>query len=170
MFFLVERTETLALAPKYFDKNVKDHIYNQLKLKVQGKCTGKFGYTILVTNLANVGRGRLHEDSGFAHFAVTYVSVVFRPFKNEILPATVTIINQNGFFAQAGPLEIFVSKTLMPEDLKFDPRDQGLPTYYSEEEDVRIEQGSPVRIKIVGIRLAADKISTIGTIKEDYLG
>ena len=60
MFFLIERKDTLALAPKYFGRNVNDKIYEQLKLKVQGKCTGQYGYTILVTSLQEVGRGQLH--------------------------------------------------------------------------------------------------------------
>lgn len=34
----------------------------------------------------------------------------------------------------------------------------GLPVYYSAEENIRIEQDSEVRIKIIGIRLAADQI------------
>ena len=41
-----------------------------------------------------LGKGRLDEDSGFAHFDVEYLSLVFRPFKNEILLAKVhTITN-----------------------------------------------------------------------------
>lgn len=58
----------------------------------------------------------------------------------------------------------------MPVDLKYDAGKDGLPQYYSEEENVRIEQGSEVRIKIAGIRMATDQIVLIGTIKEDFLG
>jgi len=170
MFFLIERQESLALAPRYFGKSIEKHILEQLRRKVEGKCSGRFGFTIIVAALTKIEKGKLHEDSGFAHFPVTYHALVFRPFKNEILPAKVTAINNSGFFAQAGPLEIFVSKMLMPDDLKFDSSKDGLPTYYSETEEVRIEVSSLVRVKIVGIRLSADNIITIGTIKEDFLG
>jgi len=170
MFFHIEREDTLALAPKYFGKAVKKHILSQLRKKVEGKCTGRYGYTIVVTQLQLIGKGKLDEDTGNAHFPVRYLALVFRPFKNEILPAKVTSINNTGFFSQAGPLEIFVSKLLMPDDYKFDSRKEGLPTYYSETEDIRIQVGSLVRIKIVGIRFATDNIYVIGTIKEDFLG
>jgi hypothetical protein len=44
--------------------------------------------------LPRAGKGRLDEDSGFAHFDVNFLSLVFRPFKNEILLAKVhTITN-----------------------------------------------------------------------------
>lgn len=170
MFFLIDRDEKLQLHPQHFGKNLNKQIHRELKLKVEGKCTGRYGYTVAVLALKNIGKGQLHEDTGYAHFPITYTSLVFRPFRNEILPAVVSTINDNGFFAQAGPLEIFVSKVLMPNYLKYDEKREGLPCYYSEEEDIRIEQGSSVRIKIVGIRFAADKISVVGTIKEDFLG
>jgi DNA-directed RNA polymerase II subunit RPB7 len=141
-----------------------------LRKKVEGKCTGRFGYTILVTSLTDVGKGRLDEDSGSAVFPVTYLALVFRPIRNEILNTRVTQVNQNGFFASAGPLEIFVSDKLMPSDLKFDAGRDGNPMYISEEENIRIEQDTEVRVKIIGIRLASDQIITIGTIKEDFLG
>jgi hypothetical protein len=44
--------------------------------------------------LSASGPGKLDEDSGYAHFDVKYLSLVFRPFKNEILLGKVhTITN-----------------------------------------------------------------------------
>ena len=78
---------------------------------------------------------------------------------------------QNGFFANAGPLDIFVSQYGLPSDLKFDTSgSSGTPMLHSAEEDVRIEIGTEVRIKLVGIRMAPDHIAVLGTIKEDFLG
>jgi DNA-directed RNA polymerase II subunit RPB7 len=68
-------------------------------------------------------------------------------------------------------LDIFVSQYGLPEDLKFDTSGaNGAPMLHSTEEDVRIEQGTEVRIKIIGIRMATDQIAVLGTIKEDFLG
>jgi hypothetical protein len=119
-------------------------VLEQLKFKVEGKCTGRYGYTIAVTHMVNVGRGQLHEDSGYAYFPVKYMSLVFRPFKNEILPAKVTMISpvrsfclslaptidpsvarlhaaclQTGLWVHAGPMEIFVSKHVSPFSLRW---------------------------------------------------
>jgi len=41
---------------------------------------------------------------------------------------------------------------------------------HSQEEDVRIEIGTEVRIKLQGVRMNADNITVLGTIKEDFLG
>lgn len=141
---------------------------------MEGKCTGRYGFTILVTNVLfdapGTMDGRLHIDTGFAHFPVTYLALVFKPFKNEILNAVVTEVNLQGVFCTAGPLHVFVATMHMPSDLKLDERKDGMPSYYSEEEEQRIEKGTKLRVKIVGLRTDADNIQAIGTIKEDFLG
>ena len=55
-----------------------------------------------------------------------------------------------GFFADVGPMQIFVSIHLIPPDLKFVP--DANPPNYSNEEQV-IERGAMVRIKIMGLRM-----------------
>lgn len=114
--------------------------------------------------------GRLHIDTGYAHYPITYLALVFKPFKNEILNAVVTDVNVQGLFCTAGPLHIFVSEIHMPSDLVLDERKDGMPSYFSEQEDLRIEKGTKLRVKIVGLRTDADNIQAIGTIKEDWLG
>ena len=56
-------------------------------------------------------------------------AIVFRPFKGEVFDAVVTQVNKLGFFAQVGPLQVFVSKHLIPSDMKFDP--QATPAAYA---------------------------------------
>ena len=67
-------------------------------------------------------------------------AIVFRPFKGEVFDAVVTQVNKLGFFAQVGPLQVFVSKHLIPSDMKFDPQSQ--PAAYVSE----ISDESPQRV------------------------
>jgi S1 RNA binding domain len=60
-----------------------------------------------------------------------------------------------GFFADVGPMQIFVSIHLIPPDLKFYP--DANPPNYSNEEQV-IEKGAMVRIKIMGLRMEVKDI------------
>ena len=95
-------------------------------------------------------------------------AILFSPFATLFCPVSIL---QNGFFASAGPLDIFVSQYGLPSDLKFDTSGtSGTPVLHSEDADVRIEIGTEVRVKLIGIRMAADQIAVLGTIKEDFLG
>lgn len=95
-----------------------------------------------------------------------------RPFKGEVLDAKVTTVNKLGFFAevcarnstrrrggtisltsiasrfhQVGPLNVFVSKHLIPKDMLFDPHSNP-PSYVSQvsdEQPTRVTVASEVR-------------------------
>jgi DNA-directed RNA polymerase II subunit RPB7 len=60
-----------------------------------------------------------------------------------------------GFFAEAGPLQIFVSNHLVPEDYEFDSAHE--PAYASAAGD-KIVAGCEVRVRIVGTRVDANEI------------
>ncbi|KMS65232.1 hypothetical protein BVRB_038070, partial [Beta vulgaris subsp. vulgaris] len=100
-------------------------------------CSGTYGYTILVTHLKSYGKGLFNVDTGWAHFPVKYLALVFRPFRNEVLPAEVFAVNQSGVFARAGPLEIFVSQLCMPPDMQFDSGSES-PAFVSADQELRI--------------------------------
>merc|ERR1719231_1743322 len=109
---------------------------------------------------------------GLATFPMRFNAIVFRPFKGEVFDAVVTQVNKLGFFAQVGPLQIFVSKHLIPTDMKFDP--QSHPAAYvseiSDEQPQRVTKDSEVRLRVVATRIDASEIFAIGTIKDEYLG
>lgn len=123
----------------------------------------------MVTRLAHVSEGTIVDDgTARAKFHVKYDCVVFRPFKNEVLDAVVTQVNKFGFFAEAGPLQLFVSNALITEDMKFDS--SGENCYVSDDQQIKIQRDCEVRVRIVGMRADANDIFCIATIKDDYLG
>lgn len=54
--------------------------------------------------------GTIEFDTGFANVLVAYRAICFRPFVNEVLDAAVSHVTELGFFAEVGPLEVFVSR------------------------------------------------------------
>lgn len=104
---------------------------------------------------------RCCAGAGLVTFPVRFMAVVFRPFKGEVLDAVVTTVNKMGFFAEVGPLQVFVSKHSMPGDLEFDPQNNP-PSYVSQISDdqpVRISKDSEVRLRLIGIRVDATEAS-----------
>ena len=61
-----------------------------------------------------------------------------------------------GFFADAGPLQLFVSNHLIPDDFNFVSADE--PAFVSADEAVRVQAGAEVRMRIVGTRMDATEI------------
>jgi len=169
MFFLKDLSLTLSLHPSFFGPNMRTYLKHKLLSDVEGTCSGQYGYIICVLDhqKIDIGAGKIVPGVGLAEFTVKYQAIIFKPFKGEVVDATVTTVNKMGFFADVGPMQIFVSIHLIPPDLKFLP--DANPPNFSNEEQV-IEKGAMVRVKIMGLRMDVKDIFAIGTIKEDYLG
>ena len=54
--------------------------------------------------------GTIEFDTGFVNVVAVYRAICFRPFVNEVLDAAVSHVTELGFFAEVGPLEVFVSR------------------------------------------------------------
>jgi DNA-directed RNA polymerase subunit E'/Rpb7 len=57
---------------------------------------------------------------------------------------------------------------LIPSDIRWDPN--ATPPQFTNNEDIVIEPGTHVRVKIIGTRTEVGEMWAIGSIKEDYLG
>ncbi|KAH9930208.1 RNA polymerase Rpb7 [Fomitopsis serialis] len=142
MFFIKELSHTILLHPSYFGPRMLQFLESKLYSDVEGTCSGQFGYIIAVVSILDIGKGMVLPGSGQAEFITRYRAIVFKPFKGEVVDG---VVNNMGFFAEVGPLTVFVSHQI-------------------------IEKNTKVRLKIVGTRVDATEIFAIGTIKEDHLG
>lgn len=76
---------------------------------MEGTCSGRHGYVIAIVSVDRIGSGMVLDSGGSVTFNVEYTAIVLHPFKNEVLDAVVDNVNKMGFFANVGPLQIFVS-------------------------------------------------------------
>lgn len=88
---------------------MNETLQKRLYDEVEGTCSGRYGYIISVISIENFGRGLLQYTSGVALFTLHYTAIVFFPFENQVVDGVVTTVNKMGFFADIGPLQIFVS-------------------------------------------------------------
>lgn len=168
MFFHIVLERNMQLHPRHFGPHLRDKLVSKLIKDVEGTCSGRHGFVVAITGVEDIGKGLIREGTGYVTFPVKYQCVVFRPFKGEILEAVVTMVNKMGFFAEAGPVQIFVSNHLIPDDMEFQSGD--VPNYTTSDGSVKIQKESEVRLKIIGTRVDATEIFCIGTIKDDFLG
>ncbi|KOS14608.1 rna polymerase ii subunit [Malassezia pachydermatis] len=152
MFFLKNLDHRTELHPSFFGPSMIEFLNRKLRDDVEGTCSGKYGYIIKVVSILDVGQGKVLPGSGLAEFRSKYQAIVLKPM---------------GFFAEVGPLSIFVSSHLLPIDYKFQP-DANPPEFTSPTDN--LVKGRRVRVRIVGTRVDANEIFAIGTMKEDYLG
>ncbi|CAF3593561.1 unnamed protein product [Fusarium graminearum] len=167
MFFLYNLERKVTLHPSFMGRNMHELVTGKLLKDVEGTCAGSY-FIISIMDAFEISEGRILPGLGMAEFTVGYRAVVWRPFKGETVDAVVHSINPQGFFAHAGPLRLFVSAHLIPNDVKWDPN--ATPPQFTNNEDTVIEPQTHVRVKIIGTRTEVGEMWAIGSIKEDYLG
>ncbi|KAG4382118.1 hypothetical protein GLYMA_14G007900v4 [Glycine max] len=84
MFFHIVLERKMQLHPRYFGCNIRDNLVSKLMKDVKGTCSGRHKFVVAVTGIENIGKGLIHDGTGFVTFPM-------------------------GFFAEAGPVQIFVS-------------------------------------------------------------
>eukprot|EP00123_Amoebidium_parasiticum_P013590 comp22045_c1_seq1/m.32036 comp22045_c1_seq1/g.32036 ORF comp22045_c1_seq1/g.32036 comp22045_c1_seq1/m.32036 type:complete len:176 (-) comp22045_c1_seq1:24-551(-) len=171
MFFQVEMTHDLVLAPQYFGPRLRKIIKAKLHSEVEGTCSGRYGFVIAVTKINEIGLGKIMETKGLVTFPIKYSAIVFRPFKNEVLDAVVTQVTKAGIFCQCGPLRTFISKGNAWSDAVYDPN-ANPPCLRSESNGLAVQLDDEIRIKIIGTRIDFTEIFAVGQllrVQDTYL-
>ncbi|CAM9425410.1 unnamed protein product, partial [Sphacelaria rigidula] len=120
---------------------------------VEGTSVGNLGFVITVTEVTDdhITLGTIEFDTGFVNVVAVYRAICFRPFVNEVLDAAVSHVTELGFFAEVGPLEVFVSRLGMPDDIAGGYDAVGDMWVSSEDSDTEIKAGCGVRLRIIGV-------------------
>ncbi|VDN98591.1 unnamed protein product, partial [Rodentolepis nana] len=174
----IQLEREILLHPKYFGPNLIQTVKAKLFSDIEGTCTGNHGFIVAVTNIEHIGAGKLLPNRGFVQYPIVYRAVVFRPFKGEVIDAVVTQVNKVGVIAEAGPLNIFISKYSIPNNVKFEGAE---PNENSNEDEGEEDEVSPsitqviqledrIRVRIIGLRVDSSAIFAVGTLMDDYLG
>nr|GEZ12935.1 DNA-directed RNA polymerase II subunit RPB7 [Tanacetum cinerariifolium] len=94
MFFHIVLERNMQLHPRHFGRELREKLVSKLMKDVEGTCSGRHGFVVAITGIEDIGKDIIRDGTGFVTFPVKYLCVVFRPFKGEILEATVTMVNK----------------------------------------------------------------------------
>jgi DNA-directed RNA polymerase II subunit RPB7 len=75
---------------------MRTYLKHKLLSDVEGTCSGQYGYIICVLDhqKIDIGAGKIVPGVGLAEFTVNYQAIIFKPFKGEVVDATVTTVNK----------------------------------------------------------------------------
>lgn len=167
-FFVVTMHRRVQIHPRFFGVKLRDTLTQRLMIEVEGTFAGRYGFVIAVLQVNEpIPDGELDDGTGNAVFPLKYQAVVFRPFKGEVLDSLVSKVTPHGFFAESGPLTIFVSHHLLPEGMAFDIE---TATWKSSDGEDVVAKNSKVRLRIIGLKIDAAEIAATGSIQDPYLG
>lgn len=169
MFFKVLLYQNVFIPARFFGENLNNQILSTVITMTEGKKISPFGTVVIVIAFfPTISLGKILPGSSSALFRISYDAITFRAMKGEVIDVLITHVTKFGFFGEAGLLEVFVSKKLMPSGFVFDPLGN---QFVNQTIDSRITKDTKRTIRIIGIRnqsgtlgkTSAGTIQAIGT-------
>uniref|UniRef100_A0A1J3DVZ9 DNA-directed RNA polymerase subunit n=1 Tax=Noccaea caerulescens TaxID=107243 RepID=A0A1J3DVZ9_NOCCA len=133
------------------------------------RATKDHGYYLTVTDLDEIGEGKIREHTGEVMFPVVFSGITFKIFKGEVLQGVVHKVLKHGVFLRCGPVEnVYLSNSMMP-DYKFI---HGENPIFMNEKMSRIQVETTVRFLVMATQWmdAEREFQALASLKGDYLG
>jgi DNA-directed RNA polymerase subunit E'/Rpb7 len=93
VFFQMTIAKTLLVPPKCLGASLKQTARDLLVAEVEGTCIDG-AYVVAVLRTDNLTKPFIEPLTGYARYEVTYEAIMLRPFKHEVLDASVTQAHQ----------------------------------------------------------------------------
>ena len=134
---------TINVHPVHFGPDLLRTIHELLYKDAQGSFEGDC-HIVAVTNIDEVRKGTIIDETGFSQHVVVFRAIVLLPLQNQVIDVIVELVSANGIHCSVGPaVSIFIPEA-KAEAYHYEADSQ---TYVTDD-GVTIEKGDIVRTKI----------------------
>lgn len=155
MFLVVPIQRAVCVAPHEFGPDMIDVAHYKVMRALEGTYDPRYGFVLIVKLPSNndMSRGEFDRD-GSVRFVMRVNALVFRVFRNEVVPAVVTHVLPASLELDIGPVRGTVQQSQIPRKYEYDdgvffPNDNGTP----------IERDTTVFVRVIG-PVSADGTNT----------
>ncbi len=169
MYRIIKIKTNVKVPPKRFGMNIKKAIKESIAENYEGKLNRTFGMGLVITEVSEVGEGKILPEDPSAHYPVTFELLTFKPEIHEIVLGDVIDNTQFGAFIRMGSMDglVHVSQ-LMNDYVSFDEKNS---IFLGKESKKTLKEGDPVRAKIISVAMMPEKENKIGlTMRQPDLG
>ncbi|MDD9954573.1 MAG: DNA-directed RNA polymerase [Candidatus Woesearchaeota archaeon] len=114
MFYKLLVKDHIRVSPENFDKELKDSIAKEVRVKYTGYISKELGIVIDVIDVKDVGDGVIIPGDGAPYYESQFELLVFEPEMQEVLPGKIKDIADFGAFLTMGPIDgmVHISQTM----------------------------------------------------------
>ena len=151
MYKIVTVEDTVRVPPNRFSEPLNDVIIDVIRKNYVGLTDKDVGTVLVITELKEVGVGRVIMGDGASYHDVTFEALVYKPELNEVVLGEVVEIVEFGAFIRLGPVDGLVHVSQVMDD--FVGYDKKKGTLYGKESKRSLKEGDKVRARIVSVSL-----------------
>jgi DNA-directed RNA polymerase subunit E' len=151
VYKIVTVEDTVRVPPNRFSEPLNEVIIDVLRKNYVGLTDKDVGTVLVITELKEVGVGRVIMGDGASYHDVTFEALVYKPELNEVVLGEVVEIVEFGAFVRLGPIDGLVHVSQVMDD--FVGYDKKKGTLYGKESKRSLKEGDKVRTRIVSVSL-----------------
>jgi DNA-directed RNA polymerase subunit E' len=151
MYKKVTLIDTVRLPPDRFGGDTVTVVRDLLREKLEGRIDKTLGSIIAVTNVLEIGEGRILAGDGAVYYDITFEAITFKPELQEIVEGKVVEVVEFGAFIGLGPLDGLLHVSQIADDyISYDEKNSRL---VGKETNRAIAEGDKVRARVVAVSL-----------------
>ncbi|MBI5061521.1 MAG: DNA-directed RNA polymerase [Candidatus Aenigmarchaeota archaeon] len=151
MFKILTVKDEARVLPTKFDLEMNEAVKQSLQEQLEGKLDPDIGVFLAVTDIINVGEGRIVPEDGAIYYNVEFKMLVYSPELNEVVTGEVVDITEFGAFTRIGPIDALVHVSqVMDDKISYNP---SAAVFIGKKTNKKLQQGDLVRARVVGISL-----------------
>ncbi len=170
MYSMVKMKEMVRVPPKAFGEKLKGAVLKIVQEEYEGVVDEDVGVIIAVTDVENIGEGKVVPGDGSAYYEAVLSMIVYKPIIQEVVEGFVSEVTEFGAFLRISPIEGLVHVSQIMDDyINFDAK---IPAFVGKKTERKLAMEDSVLARIVTVSLK-DSISNskIGlTMRQPFLG
>jgi len=160
--------DRVRVAPSKFKDNLDESIRESIIKEYENKLLDNNRFIICLTDVINVGEGRIVPGDGAVYYETTFKILIYTPLIKEIVEGEITEITDFGSFVRIGPIEGFVHMSQVMDDYVSFSKTKSLA---GKESKKTLIIGDYVRARVIAISMKSLKDAKIGlTMRQSGLG
>ncbi|HDR53066.1 MAG TPA: DNA-directed RNA polymerase [archaeon] len=167
MFELVTFRQNVRVAPRLWKEGNIKEATKQALADLQGKMSHNDGMLLAVTDIKDIGEGKILPGDGAVYFSTTYEALMFKPELNEVVDGEITDMVEFGAFVRIGPMDGLVHISQVADDF-FSYGDAGV--IQGKQSKKVIKKSDLVRARIISISHKAEPAKLGLTMRQPGLG
>ncbi|MBI2579280.1 MAG: DNA-directed RNA polymerase [Candidatus Aenigmarchaeota archaeon] len=154
--------------PTKFDMELNQAVKESLQDQFEGKLNPDIGVFLVVTEVLNVGEGKIIPEDGAIYYPAEFRVMIFKPEINEVMLGEVVDITEFGAFTRIGPIDALVHVSqIMDDKIAYDGKNA---VFTGKKTGYRLKEGDIIRTRVVGVSLGKGRNKISLTMRQPFLG
>lgn len=169
MYRIVKIKTKVKVPPARFNMPLKQAIRESIAEKYEGMLDRRFGIGLVITEIEEIGEGKIVPEDASIHYPVTFEMLSFKPELHEVLVGDVIDNTEFGAFVRLGPMDGLVHVSQLLDD--FVSYDEKNSMFIGKESKRSLKEGDSVLSRVISVNMAGGKENKIGlTMRQPGLG